>query len=251
MHSKKTIAILGTVILALLIGLVGCSGDDQVVVTKFVDDSNEVIPEPNFFPLDEGYTSTYKISSTLGETEFVTYEVGAEVSFNGQTAIEWFSYDSRGTDTAYIVVAVDGIDYYSNISASAERILQFPLEVGNNWERYVDLGTGNQDNSFGDYLGGDDKTDDPDDPDGGGIVLGKDLPFSGDATMSVSAIQNIQLGDGQTYANAYLIQNDLGDTRENRYWYVEDVGLVKFEIGVQSGGGTSSLGELVSYGLPQ
>ncbi|MDF1544432.1 MAG: hypothetical protein P1R58_04950 [bacterium] len=255
MHSKKTIAVLGTVILALMIGLVGCSGDDKVIVTKAVDDINiddEVLPEPNYFPLDEGYTGTYKISSTLADPEFVTYEVGAEVAFGGQTAFEWFSYDSRGTDTAYIVVAVDGIDYYSSVTSRAERILQFPLEVGSYWERYADLGTGGSDGGgFGDDLGGDDKSEGPDDQNEGGIVLGKNLPLSGDATMNVTAIQSIQLGDGQSYANAYLIQNDLGDSRENRYWYVENVGLVKFEIGVQTEGGTSTLGELVSYGLPR
>ena len=255
MFTKRSIVIIGAAMFALCLGLFGCSGDDQVVVTKAIDTTDDtdegVIKETNFFPLEAGYVSTFKVTSSVGQVEYVTYEMGPAVSFKGQSAYQWFSYDANGADTAFIVASVDGIDYYSHPQDNAERILEYPLSVGERWERFADLGTGtNGGGGFGDDLGGDDKTDDPEDYNGGGGGLGKEIPFSGDATMTVKAIQTIEMSEGQVYANAYLVTNAIGDTRENRYWYVDGIGLVKFEIGVQNGQPSSSTGELVAYGSP-
>ncbi len=241
--------IIRTICLSLFIGiaLTGCSDNDIIVSSSGNNITNS--PAEEFFPLNEGYSTIYEISYAGGSSELTSFKVGGEVPFNGSTAIEWFSYDNYGTDTGFYQVFDSAIIYYPSRNSSAETIIKLPFAVGFSWDRttsdiIVDTTGGFDDDISGTKL----DTNFVDTTDGGGS--NKLLPIEGSSIMTIEQKESIELSDGTYYSGAYRVQVPNSATTSNYYWFVAEIGLVKYSLDAPNGDYSNGkvVGELVSYG---
>lgn len=203
-----------------------------------------------YFPLNEGYSTTYTVKHANGNHETVRYEAGREVDFGGGLAIEWHSFASNGAlTTSYFKASESAIDHYSDVADSPQRILELPLTFGHTWTGQVSDGGGNAYDSLvantdPDDKGGADTTDN-----NGGPLFS--YPALGSVYLTVKGFEGLQMSNGTYYSSTLKISsaNQYGD--ESYFWYVAGVGLVKYVIDATGEDNPEGLvvGELVQYGF--
>ncbi|MDH4156622.1 MAG: hypothetical protein OEW00_05040 [candidate division Zixibacteria bacterium] len=235
----------------LCLAWIGCS--DDTITTVSPPGSNDGTSANSevlyYFPLNEGYQTIYDVVNSDGTKESETYTVGKEVSRGSATAMEWLSYtSSNGKDTGYFEATATALYYFEDLGAAAEKIIELPLVIGQSWPRYEDGSL------LSDYEDGIDIIFDNDFkfPDSTDFMDGtlKNYPTTGLSTMTVTAIEKLQLDNGAYYSGAVKITNTNATGTYNIYWFAPGVGLVKYIIGASALYATSGskVGELRSYG---
>lgn len=246
------VALLGAFV-AVGILVAGCSDNRTITKGTAGFDIDNAVEE--YFPLDEGYQTTFQVSYADGSSDIVTYEVGEVVQFGSLIAHEWkYSTASGSEETGYLVPTTRSLFFYENQRMSPEQILSLPLEVGESWSRYGESIYGDEADDvdtiwsdWEDYL--DDKYGgDPEDGGTGG-TLNKSFPTQGGNDMTVNGTEAIDVGSNLTFTHAIRITNSGSVNRENHYWYARGIGLVKFVIGANEGDAESGqvVGEMIEY----
>ncbi len=235
----------------LSLAWIGCS--DDTITTVSPPGSNDGTSTASdvvyYFPLNEDYQTIYDVVNSDGTKESETYTVGKEVPRGSATAIEWLSYtSSNGKDTGYFQATATALYYFEDLGATAEKIIELPLVVGESWPRYEDGSL------LSDYEDGIDIIFDNDFkfPDSSDFIDGtqKNYPTTGLSIMTVTAIEKLLLDNGAYYSGAVKITNANTTGTYNIYWFAPGVGLVKYIIGASAMDATTGgkVGELRSYG---
>jgi hypothetical protein len=242
--------VVGLICLWAVIGL-SCSTDSETYVGS--PPIPDVYDATYYFPLNQGYTTTYEIRSANGSRDFATFEVGKEVPFLGTIAHEWFSISDATVDIGYFVVTSTELFYYKDVNSTPEKILQIPLNPGRSWYRYygdqeID-DNGNDD--FTDIITDDrNKYEDEDTTvtDSGFQKLS--FPTTGYWEMTVEQVERLELSNSDFYSDAVRISNGGNAGKTNYYWYVPGVGLVRYVISASPDSYPNGdiVGELVHYG---
>lgn len=244
MTQKKTsIVLLAAVTLAALF-IWGCS-DDTIRTVVSEDDYLAGGETSYFLPLTEGFTTVYRVTYGDGSEETISLEVGRQVQSGPLTAYEWFSDDGHIRDTGYVRVTTDAAFFYDGADGDPEKILGFPLVEGNSWERFSETYA---DEGFVDII-----TDYDDTSAIGidGVLAAKAFPSTGANMMTVMAVEQLQLENGDLLSNTIKVYNESTmQGKKNYYWYAENIGLVKYILGTTDGSyprGDVS-GELIDFG---
>ena len=222
----------------------GCSNHFVQAVGPTTYSINEAA---SFFPLEEGYQTTYQINSIYGASERFSYVVGKDVSFLSETATLWIANSNGRKDTSFLVQNGSSLMFYEGNNSKPEIILDFPLTLGKTWSRFdtpgsqiIDTtsaggGTINKDSTLGDN----------------GVNLASNFPTEGQALMTVDKIESVELSDGSYYSGVARVSNDAGGNTRNYYWYASGVGLIKYILGGTNPkdptGGIQA--ELISHGF--
>ncbi len=247
---KKTVFAFSIAICLLSVGWLGCSDDTitTVVSSDQPTTSTSSSAVTYYFPLDQGFTTSYEVTPSNGTTEIETFRVGQEVPVYNFDAVEWFG--ANGADTSFFRAVGDALYYYESPRARPERILQLPLEPGQTWSRfgtveavnndidiYVDIELGFYD-KLGENTEGDDNS------------VYKQFPSEGGVAMTVAKVEQLQLDNGRFYSHAVKVYNKgSAPGKMNYYWFVPNVGLVKYVIGASTQDPKGDLvGELISAG---
>ena len=249
--SVRKLSIIGMTALLICALWGGCSKDDTANLgSRSATTSSGV---GLYFPLNEGYSTTYTVQHSNGNHETVRYEAGREVDLGGSPAVEWHSFTSNGAAaTSYFKATESTIDHYSGVTDSPRRILELPLELGHTWTAEVSDDGGYPDNydSLATNTDPGDKNDaDYDDFDGDGPLFS--YPALGSMYLTIAGFEGLQMSNGTYYSSALKVTsvNQYGD--ESQFWYVAGVGLVKYVLDAT---GTDfpegrEVGELVQYGF--
>ena len=236
MHQRTNNCIFLITFICFLVLGAGCS--DNTIVT-YVDGINEesVSQVELYFPLNEGYTTVYTVSSNNGATEeTVTFQASERVPIQGIEAVIWIGRSDISLDTGYFYAGSAALYYYDDINSVPEKVLDFPLVVGNSWTTndintndYTDIITGSKD-------------------DGGG-ANSKTFPTISAINFSVDQIEQLVLNSGDYYSNAVRVSS-YTNGKYNYYWYVQGIGLVRYVIGatVSTYPNGEVVGELIEYG---
>ena len=207
----------------------GCS-DDYTEIISQPSASSETSEVTDYFPLDEGYVTEYVVRSGL-QTETISFEVGRVTLTNNGPLVSWFSWEGSTKDTAYLQATSSALYYYETIHSEPEKILEFPLQPGNSWNRwgsdpaddtvayddYYDFRQGFED-KFGIDLG---------DP-GGNPKL---FPTEGSSTMVVEGTERIELKSGKFFSNTIRIAIEKASGSTNYYWFSAGIGLIRYSLG--------------------
>ncbi len=221
----------------------GCS--DDPVSTGSGDDWATSYAASPYLPLVRGYTSIYAVTYANGTESMITLEVGRQIQTGGVGVIEWFSDDGTVLDTGYVRATDEAVYFYDGPYAEAEKILDYPLEAGHTWLRFSD---GTDGDDFTDIITG---YDDPVDTSSTDGTNAKVFPSSGENLMTVLGQEQIELSDGSLFVNAVRIYNEnLASGKKNYYWFVQNIGLVKYVIGATDGTYPNGdiVGELIDCG---
>ncbi|UCD63354.1 MAG: hypothetical protein JSW34_11480 [Candidatus Zixiibacteriota bacterium] len=246
MQTKKQIFMFaGLALLLATAGWYGCS--DGTVSTVVSQDELASGGYANvYLPTAEGYTSVFNVVYSGGTEEMVTVRVGRSVQLGAVNAIEWIGTNQGVADTGYIAVTSDCVYFYETSASSPEKIIEMPMTTGQSWERFADSDIG--DGDITDIITGNDKDDDTtatDDP------SAKVFPSDGGNIMTVAGREQLELSSGLTFSDVVKVYNEGSvPNRTNYYWFVANVGLVKYVIGASDNGGSTGeiVGELLDYG---
>ncbi len=248
MTLKKVLTMTATVIMFSLIFIIGCSDTVEIVTTPTTN-NNLAYEALEWFPLDEGYTTVYKLTSNDGSDRIITYTVGKEIVINDMTVVEWLSNDNvLGADTGYFQYTNTAIYYRESKSSSLEKIIELPIIAGNSWNRNESDDANLRTENFDDQLDGEQEKD--------SLIITplKNLPIVGEFLMTVEEAEVLQLNEtGHYYSQAYRIAVQSSATEKNYYWFVEGVGLVKYVLGATelSYPNGNVVGELIQYGYSE
>lgn len=226
---KFTGGVFGLFALGLLFA--GCSGNETIISKGYSGGEGTL----SYFPLNEGYTTTFEVRSN-GNTWLDTYRVGGEKMIQSGMATWRVKSSGSTVDTGYFQGSSEAIYYYPTASSGSERILQAPLNVGQSWDRYASGG-----DTGGGGTGGD----------GGAQTAPGHFPTGGSNVMIVRGTETIYLSNGAVYTSALKICTQEVNGYENRYWFVQGIGLVKYVLAVSGSlatGEGQTVGELVSFG---
>lgn len=179
---------------------------------------------PIYFPLDEGFSSTFQVSTSYGSTSMISYTIGEEVDFEGGKAIPWISSQNGIKDTSFFVLNGNSLVFYDKRKSEPEVVLEFPLTIGNSWDRYIIPESGDNGDTGGGGLK--DSTNN-----GGGASLAASFFTEGSPVMTVDRVESIELSNGRYYSGAYRVSNDAGSNSRNYYWYAPGVGMIKYVLG--------------------
>lgn len=238
--NNKAAIIVGSFI-ALVVIISGCSNSPGFSNTSLNSENNSIVT--TYMPLQEGYSTTYDISHSNGTKETLRFRVGKEVQFNDFNAIEWYTDESDGSRSiSYFRITSTALYYYPSQTSQPEKLLETPYVYGHSWDRYTTI------QSDYDIIPGDSGDDYKEDNDSDGPNLS--FPIAGSMTMTIENFENIQLTSGTYYGNALKIRCDDQSGLSNYYWYVADIGLVKYVLGTDPYSPTigQTIGELVTYG---
>jgi len=249
--SVRKLLIIGAIALLICALWAGCSKDNTANLGSRSSTSSS--GAGLYFPLNEGYSTTYTVRHSNGNHETVRYEAGREVELGGSTAVEWHSFASNGAvTTSYFRASESAVDHYSGVNDSPQRILELPLEFGHTWTVQVSV-----DDSWGnsyDSLITNTDTGDKSGPDTSGIYGDGPLfsyPALGSTYLTVDGFEGLQMSNGTYYSSALKVSssNNFGD--ESYYWYVAGVGLVKYVLDATGADYPEGreVGELVQYGF--
>jgi hypothetical protein len=244
----RKLFIIGMTALLICALWVGCSKDTATFGSGSSISSSGV---GLYFPLNEGYSTTYSVKYSNGNHETVRYEAGRAIDFGGSPAVEWKSFTSNGNiSTSYFKMTESTIDYYSGVNASPQRILELPLTFGHTWTSLVSIDDGiwdTYDSVFTDTIHDKDAVDtttDNDDP-------LYSYPAIGSIYLTIQGFEGLELSNGTYYSSAMKISssNQYGDV--SYFWYVGGVGLAKYVINATGSDYPegSEVGELVKYGF--
>jgi hypothetical protein len=240
-------------ILIVMAWLYACSDRSDIIRTSSSDPEPQSIEQ--FFPLVLGKSSEFTISENGAESiSREKYTIGNGVEENSRQLHEWIhTYEDHPNfaDTGYFYLTPTTLYFYEDASATPEKILEAPLEVGKSWQRYdreyltdydisdlinalVNAGglnyddlTNKDDNG---RIGVEVKNDIPND-DITGLVLGKGYPTTTSNYMTITAIEDIELENGYQFENCIRVESQNGSQYTNYYWYASGFGLVKYIIG--------------------
>ncbi len=227
-----------TLLIAAIALYLGCSspvenvskpGEDQTAVNQY-------------FPLDPGLTTTYRIDNANGSSSTLSYTVGKPLDYKGRQTYRWIKKESTGAiDTSYFFEAANGLFFVEWLGASTERMLAYPPTVGNSWslsdevQDTITIGTGIDTSGTG---GGG----------GGGVTLSSNFFVEGNSTLTVASIEGIQLVHGSYYSGTVKVRNDNSNGTSNYYWYAPGIGIVKYVLGATPTLPNGQInGELISY----
>ncbi len=205
-----------------------------------------------YFPLNEGYSTTYSVNYSNGNHETIRYEAGREIPFGSATATEWHSFTTLGAvSTSYFKITDSAIDYYAGISESPQRILELPLQLGHTWA--VEVNSGDDYNNNYDSLA----TDNDDDKDPGDTIITDNdgplfsYPALGSIYLIVEGFEGLTLDNGTYYSSALKISSTDRSGSTSYYWYVTGVGLVKYVLDATGADFSEGrvVGELETYGF--
>ncbi|UCD93904.1 MAG: hypothetical protein JSU69_09040 [Candidatus Zixiibacteriota bacterium] len=192
----------------------------------------------SYFPLNPGSSLQYmETSNVFGQTSYYRCTIGEGVNVGGYTVYEWTRQNVHyplSVDTGYLFSENDGLYYFESSNTIPEKLLESPLEVGNSWLRF---------DPSQNLLDADDiiaittesnnikPADDAQDslPSGGQIT--KTYPTIGSNYFEISAIEDIDLDNGNTFEDCLKVENQINDA-SNYYWYARGVGLVRYVVGV-------------------
>lgn len=227
---------------ALVLG--GCSdGTITTVVSQDTELSDDIINA--YLPTAEGYTVAYNVYYSNGTSDMTSIAVGREVQLGSVSAIEWIARGENGADTGYISVSADWIYFYESTSSAAEKIIEMPLTTGQSWLRFSD--SDDIDDGLTDIITGIEDTIRTDIE-----SSGKVFPSVGEDLMTVAGREPVRLSNGLYFSDAAKIYNEnSADNTKNFYWWVANVGLVKYVLGAtdEQGTGGNVVGEMVDYGF--
>lgn len=220
----------------------GCS--NNFVTTAAPNMSLTTNQGPEYFPLNEGFRTTYEETSISSSSSMMFYTVGKTVPFQGTTGIEWIKSQNGHKDTSIFVQSANSLIFYERKKSAPKVILNFPLSVGKTWSRFESSGfqiadTTQIENGIVDKESGN-----------SGASLSASFPIEGEALMTVDKIESIELKNGSYFSGVYRVSNDAAGGTRNYYWYAPGIGLIKYMHGASnpqnpSGGLT---GELITYG---
>ena len=250
MHTRKTLISIGIVMAVFAAVLwVGCSNSSVANLGTGQASSSAAIEA--FFPMTEGYCTTFQLEYAQGYSEIVRFEAGDLVKVQGRDAVEWFNYGNGASlDTTFYRAEGNALYKYENSWADPEKVLELPFTAGRAWEvltaveEYDDTDTtdgGGDTNRQQEDLDGADTTSTP--------LAGPQM-FSLSQYMVVDGLGELEMSDGTYYSRAVRIRTDSRAGTSNYYWFVAGIGLVKYVVGADFGdpsGGTVT-GELVEYG---
>jgi hypothetical protein len=221
----------------------GCSNNSST--TSTTADLTKTVAD--YFPLKQGQSADFSIDNNwYSLTTEDRFTVGALTIIDGQSSYLWLrqnvAYPAR-YDTGFIRYESDAVYFYANATAGPEKLLEAPFEVGHYWQRFEPVTvTIDDDNLLDDITDGDDQkngdtsftipiSDDKNDNLGGlpGSGTSKTFPTTGSNYMKITAIEDIQLNNGDSYKNCVCVENKSG-TYTNYYWYAPGVGLVRYVL---------------------
>jgi len=251
MSLRKTCTFLLVIIVFLSFGWYGCS--DDTITTNITSDqlTNSSSNASYYFPLSEGYTTIYNITYANGVTERNTFVIGKKQKIQGVDVVEWIENPNIKPDTSYFRATSNELFYYENINAQAEKVLDLPLTAGHQWSRFNNTGSTTFGfNDFTDIITGNYQNNDTVTATNNIYNTYKTLPLTGSGTMVVDNTEDVLLGTGVYYHNAIKMHNDGTNNKKNYYWFVANIGLVKYVIGATPNNNSSGdiIGELIDYG---
>jgi len=223
----------------------GCS-DNTVKTVISAEDLASGTEDPYFLPLDRGFSVVYEITHSDGYSEMVTLEVGRMVPLGAIMVYEWFWDDGNTRDTGFIAAGVNATYFYEDATSAAEKILQIPLVAGDSWERFSEEYSGDD---WVDILT--DHNDGADDSETQDDAISKVFPSEGGNIMTVVGPEEVQLSNGSYFTNAVKLSNpSTSPGKVNYYWYVGNIGLIKYVLGTTEGSYPRGevVGELIDYG---
>lgn len=246
--SVRKLFIIGTTALLICSLWAGCSKDNTANLGS--RSSTSASGAAMYFPLNEGYSTTYSVQYSNGNHETVRYEAGRTIEIGGLPGVEWHSFSSSGTvTTSYFKSTESAIDHYPGLNDAPQRILELPLEFGHTWTSQV---SGDDYDFVYDSLNTniDDKgVQDTTDDNNGGLLLS--YPAVGSVYLTVKGFEGLQMSSGMYYSSVLKVSSTNQYGEESNFWYVAGVGLVKYVLDAT---GTDSpegrvVGELVKYGF--
>jgi len=234
-HHSLAFSLILTAITALLIG---CSEDS----TLYSGGGSAEDDVSFYFPLQTGKAVDFVIKDQANQNQLrERFLIGNPVTLIGQQGYRWLSYDlsyPTYVDTGFMQIRNNALYYYDTPFSLPEKLLEAPVEVGRYWLRFdpTELSLGDT-NNYIDDLGDGQKDEDTTTFPGGnnhsGGIVGKNYPTFGSNYFMITAIEDIQLEDGNIYRNCVCVENRSG-SMVNRYWYAPGAGLVKYSIDATS-----------------
>lgn len=132
----KTYFYIVVISVTVLLFHVGCSDDDNPVNSNSVFTMTE-------FPMAVGNKWVYKVNDTIQGTVDTISVLAFDTTtlFNGEFANVWIYTDTRyETHFDFVSVVGDTVKFYRDRSGVPNRILIFPIEVGNSWGLHRGIG---------------------------------------------------------------------------------------------------------------
>lgn len=256
LYSSLVIIVSLTMITAFWIG---CS--ESPTLPTAADGSEQEATVSEYFPLTEGSSICFKvINNSVGDTSYKNITISLATNIVGRTAYLWLQNDvnySYIIDTGYIYVDGQALYYFEDENDIHEKLLESPLEVGSVWQRFDASQTQTGDNNLIDSLdsgsdtkdAGDGSLGDPGGKDGAdnGGGTAKSFPTLGSNYFKISAIEDIELDNGNSFEGCLKVENGSGRS-SNYYWYAPNIGLVRYVIGAGSASYPDGeiIGEIVS-----
>ncbi len=204
-----------------------------------------------YFPLAPGYTMVYSVT-TPDTTKQITFSVGDHRNIGMADAVNWIVVSGTGSvDTSYLVATDSALYYLETPYSSPEKILSLPLTPGATWPRYYNYnvtGTYNDgigtaydstaggNGGFSEPLGDTTSAVDSLHTNNNGGVAAKNYPSEGANTFTVVGVGQVDLGTLGTFSNAVKLSNIGYGGTTNLYWFVPNVGLVKYLLGTNADG---------------
>ena len=249
--SRRTVATLtlGTLfVLGML--LAGCSSNSGTTSSGTIGGDVTY-----YFPVSEGYKTVYQVSTAVGGSQTVSFEVGRQVPFGMSTAWQWRVTTGDNTETSYLIVSDSSVVYYENSRLPGETILSLPLRPGESWNRFTSVtqDTTTETNYY-DYWknklgGGSEPGTDTYDDAYDGKTYEKVFPTMGSNELTVDGVESLGLSTGQVYSGSIRLRNGGAAGKSNYYWFAPGIGLVKYVIGAGDDYNTGEIvGTLVNYG---
>ena len=246
MTSRMIKYLLVSTVICLVLAWAGCSNSPADSTNS---SGNTLVAA--YFPLDPGYTMIYSVT-TPDTTSEITFSVGARVHIGMADAVSWIIVSGMGSvDTSYLVATDSALYYLETPYASPEKILSLPLTPGATWPRYYNYNvTGIYDDGIGtafdstvggnggfsEPLGDTTSAVDSSNTNNNGGVAAKNYPSEGANTFTVVGVEQVDLGTLGTFSDAVKISNVGYGRTTNFYWFVPNVGLVKYLLGTNADG---------------
>ena len=249
--SARKLFIIGVTALLICALWAGCSKDTANLGSRSSISFSGVCL---YFPLSEGYSTTYTVQHSSGSHETVRYEVGREIDLGNGPAVEWHSFTSTGAvNISYFKMTESTIDHYSSVTEPPQRILELPLTFGHTWTSLVSI----DDNVWDTY---DSLSTDTDTNDNGAVDTTDNnnndeplfsYPAIGSTYLTIEGFEGLEMSNGTYYTSALKVSSTNQYGNVSYFWYVAGVGLAKYVIDAT---GTdypegSEVGELVKYGF--
>jgi hypothetical protein len=219
----------------------GCSKSPATI-----SDSHNIEPDiSQYFPLQTGSAVRYmEVNNKFNDTSFYWISIGEYQNIGAWDVYQWTKTieDYPGHfDIGYLYCDDNALYLLEGENQLPEKILEGPLEIGNVWQRYSPSNSRPFDSDDFVFYNDDEKNHNHDNglgdannenrPEGKGAP--KIFPTVGSNRLEISAIENIDLDNGNSFDNAIKIENMMGNS-ENYYWYAPRIGLVKYVLGAGS-----------------